>query len=125
MAVHLSSCSSSTTVQHLAGIAPVSTAATSTWYRGGSFCDGYMTTITLAPKPFSPANVMLPFLCSPAPARLRQACGSPVCAPEYFVSGFIRVFLVPHCGHDTVRAVERDRTCLCEAGARVGPCTTR
>ena len=63
---------------------------------------------------------MPPFLCFPAPAWLCQVCGSPVCAPEYFVSGCIRVFLVPRCGHDTVRAVERDRTCLCGAGGRVG-----
>ena len=36
------------------------------------------------------------------------------------MSGYIRVFLIPHCGHDTVRAIERDRTRLCGARARVG-----
>ena len=36
------------------------------------------------------------------------------------MSGCIRVFLVHNCGHDTVRAVERDHTRLCGAGARVG-----
>ena len=36
------------------------------------------------------------------------------------MSGCIRVFSVHNCGHDTVRAVERDHTRLCEAGARVG-----
>ena len=54
-----------------------------------------------------------PSYTSPPPRSFR-------CAPEYFASGFIRVFVVPHCGHDTVRAVERDHTRLCEAEGRIG-----